>query len=335
MVNGNWGAGSGVRVTAFLKLFVLCSIGLLALGACGGSSEGPEAGESPAAAPVQAVTPAPVVIPTRRAIPTLVPAEPVEQAPVATPLVVAPRSSMFARPTETPTPLPTATPVPTATPLPTPTSAPTPLPTATPRPTPTPTVAVVRNPFVQVSPSSGRTGSSVAISGSDFASGSPVSRVTIGGIQVSASASVGANGRFSTSLQVPSLGPGSHIVSVTAGSDTASSSFTVLAEVVEARPVVSPSAQIVSALSALGNNLRWVAYFDNATKSWSLYDPSGTFTVGQLPGFLGPPQSLSSYSPLTQVISGRSYYLNVGRDVDVEIGGKTYELTAGTNLKSW
>ena len=93
--------------------------------------------------------------------------------------------------------------------------------------------------------------------------------------------------------------------------------------------------QIVSALSALGNNLRWVAYFDNATKSWSLYDPSGTFTVGQLPGFLGPPQSLSSYSPLTQVISGRSYYLNVGRDVDVEIGGKTYELTAGTNLKSW
>ena len=37
-------------------------------------------------------------------------------------------------------------------------------------------------------------------------------------------------------------------------------------------PVVPQGSPIITTLSPLGNNLKWVAYFDNGSKTWSLYD---------------------------------------------------------------
>ena len=100
-------------------------------------------------------------------------------------------------------------------------------------------------------------------------------------------------------------------------------------------PVVPQGAQIITTLAPLGNNLKWVVYFDNDTKAWSLYDPSGTFTVNQLPGILRPPTNLSDYRPLTQITLGKPYHFNFERNAEVEIGGKTYKFTAGYNFKGW
>ena len=99
--------------------------------------------------------------------------------------------------------------------------------------------------------------------------------------------------------------------------------------------MVPQGSQIITTLAPLQGNLKWVAYFDNGTKAWSLYDPTGTFTASQLPQFQGPPQNLSAYRPLTQITSGESYHFSFERNADVEIGGKTYKFTAGYNLKAW
>ena len=334
------GVGRSFRLSVLPLAILIILVGMLALAACGG--EEPAAPVQPAPAPVQqAPTPAP---PPVRAQPVLPPTLPpldsaTEAMPLATPLVVAPRSAMFARPTETPTPTPeptaTPTPVPTATPEPTATPVP---PTSTPRPTPTPTVAPALNPVVSLSPSQGQAGSNINISGSGFAGGAQVSSISVGGVNVTPSTpiAVNASGTFTASVTVPgSLSAGAHTVMVSSGGANASSTFTVPAattSTTESRPNVTGA--IINDLSALGGNLLWAAYFDNESKSWSLYDPSKTFTVNQLPGIFGP-GSISEMGPLNTLTSGQPYQIRVSSDVTINLGGKERKLTTGINNVVW
>ena len=84
----------------------------------------------------------------------------------------------------------------------------------------------------------------------------------------------------------------------------------------------------------MGNNLQWVAYFDNTTKGWSLYDRSGTFRLADLPAFQKP-GSLSDMSPLTSLSAGQAYWFFVSQDAEVEIGGNSYSLKKGASLIPW
>lgn len=335
------GAGRPFRLSVLPFAVLTILVGMLALAACGGEEPAPPVQpETPANRPVQpAPTLAPPAVRTQPVAPATQP--PSESAagtmPMATPLVVVPRSALFARPTETPTPEPTATPLPTPTPTPEPTATPTPVPpTSTPRPTPTPTVAQALNPIVSLSPSQGQAGSSLNISGSGFAGGAQVNSITMGGVNVTPSTpiAVNASGSFSASVTVPgSLSAGAHTVMVTSGRASAASSFTVQSATTgETRPNVT--GPIINDLSALGGNLLWAAYFDNNTKSWSLYDPSETFTVNQLPGIFGP-SSISDMGPLNSLTSGEPYQIRVSSDVTVNLGGKERKLTTGINNVVW
>ena len=333
-----FGRSGGVktpRLPVVLIYLTISCVVLLGLGACGG--------EAPTPVPPPTTPPVGIAAPPVQPAPTLPPLptqEPVAQpsGPVSTPLVVVPGSRFGARPpVEEPT-LPPPTEEPTAVP------EPEPEPTATPLPRPTPTVVIlpalptatpvpVRNPSISVNPGSGQPGTGLTVAGTDFAPGSEVGAVSFGGVTASPAppVTVDSLGSFYATIVVPEVAAGSYNVTISVGSDSASASFNV--EAVPTGPVVPPGSPIVNTVAPLAGNLQWVAYFDNATKSWSLYDPTGTFNPGLLPFFLSPPTDLGSYAPLTSLDTNLSYHWNLQRAATVKLGGKDYEFGEGYSVK--
>ncbi len=328
---GRRGGVKAHRLPVVLIYLTISCVVLLALGACGG--EEPTPVPPPTTAPVIIAAP-PVQAPTLPPLPTQeAPTEP--SGPVSTPLVVVPGSRFGSRaPAQEPTLPPTEEP----------TAAPAPEPTATPLPRPTPTVVIrpnvptatpvpVRNPSISVNPGSGQPGTGLTVAGTDFAPGSPVGAVSFGGVTASPAppVTVDSLGSFYATIVVPDVSAGSYNLIMTVGSDSVSTGFTVQAA--PSGPVVPPGSPIVNTVAPLAGNLQWVAYFDNATKSWSLYDPTGTFNPGLLPFFLSPPTDLGSYAPLTSLDTSLSYYWNLQRAATVTLGGKEYEFGEGYSVK--
>ena len=110
-------------------------------------------------------------------------------------------------------------------------------------------------------------------------------------------------------------------------------SYAAMLTVVPGQPAGS---SIENDLAPLGDNLQWVAHFDNETKKWSVYDPSGTFTPAALtvPSIIVP-SSADEIGQLTELVRGKPYFFAVVRDVTVQLGGSSRELTAGANPVSW
>jgi hypothetical protein len=214
-----------------------------------------------------------------------------------------------------------------------------------PRPTPTviirpnlPTATPVpaRNPLINVSPGSGQPGTGITINGSDFAPGSPVGAVSFGGVSAlpAPPVTVDSLGSFYATVVVPEVSAGNYNLTMTVGADSASTSFTVsAAPVASTAPQVPAGSPIIAALEPLVGNLQWVAYFDNATKSWSLYDPTGTFDPSQLPRFLGPSSDLGDYTPLTSLSTDQRYHWFLQRAITVNIAGKEYKFEEKYNLR--
>ena len=102
-------------------------------------------------------------------------------------------------------------------------------------------------------------------------------------------------------------------------------------------PEPAPAEDPIAAdFAPLGNNLLSVATYDNATASWSVYDPSGTFSLDQLKGMPAPPpEDLSSVRELTSVESGKIYFVWVREGQTAVLGGKSRTLNAGFNLFGW
>ena len=101
----------------------------------------------------------------------------------------------------------------------------------------------------------------------------------------------------------------------------------------EPEPVEDP---VASDLAPLGDNLLWVAHYNNATGEWSIYDPSGTLSPEVLP--LPPGQSTEDLGPLaaiSQLVPGQIYWLNVKEAQTAVLGGKSRPLGAGLNPVPW
>ena len=63
----------------------------------------------------------------------------------------------------------------------------------------------------------------------------------------------------------------------------------------------------------MGSSLQWLAYFDNVTKVWSLYDPTGTFD----PAVIWPPVSSDyPFGELTYVFPSDLYLVSISPEVD-------------------
>ena len=76
---------------------------------------------------------------------------------------------------------------------------------------------------------------------------------------------------------------------------------------------------VATGLSPLGSNLNWVLHFDNATQEWQHYDPDGSPSTGSL----------------TELESGRAYWIGVDSDQTVTLGGVPRSLKAGLNQIVW
>ncbi len=106
-----------------------------------------------------------------------------------------------------------------------------------------------------------------------------------------------------------------------------------------ATPAPTPTAglqPVADALSPLGDNLLWVAHYDNPTGRISVYDPSGAFSPESLP--LPPDLSLedaSSLPALTHLVSGKIYFVAVIEQQQVVLGNEIRNLTAGVNFLTW
>ncbi len=93
---------------------------------------------------------------------------------------------------------------------------------------------------------------------------------------------------------------------------------------------------IAADLAPLGDNLLWVAHYDNATQQVLVYDPSGSFK----PDGLALPPGVSVENPdsppvLARLISRRIYWVAVNQEQTAVLGGTTRNLAAGVNTLVW
>ena len=169
------------------------------------------------------------------------------------------------------------------------------------------------------SSSSGPAGTVVTLTGTGFKAFSTVSSLTIGGVD-SRPAPVPAtdgDGELSTEVMVPQLATGSHAISVTIASTTASSNFSVTAASTDTG-VQSGVADAIG--TPVGDNLVRVFNFNNATKAWTFYDPD---------------PDLADANTLSNVAAGSVYWIKVTADADVTLNGTLRSLYAGWNLVSY
>jgi hypothetical protein len=172
---------------------------------------------------------------------------------------------------------------------------------------------------LSTSVSSGPAGTKVTLTGQGFKAFSTVSTLTIGGVDSRPSPvpATDADGELSSEVMVPSLATGSHAISVTIASTTASTNFTVS---VSSTDTGVKSSVADSIGTPVGDNLVRVFNFNNATKAWTFYDPD---------------PDLADANSLSNVASGSVYWIKVTADADVTLNGTSRSLYAGWNLVSY
>ena len=122
-------------------------------------------------------------------------------------------------------------------------------------------------------------GGHITISGTNFASFSNLTRVTIGGLDArpSPAPETDKNGAFSFQARVPRLSAGSHTVTVRDNhNNSATESFNVVTT-----PIVSTSEEV---FGVLGDKLVVVWRYDNATATWASYSPDAPAELNDLTG---------------------------------------------------
>ena len=123
------------------------------------------------------------------------------------------------------------------------------------------------------------------------------------------------------------LSPGTYTIEATTYQPGQTGTFTLVLTVASFSDGRVP---VATALAPLGDNLLWAAHYDNTTSTWSVYDPSGTFSLSEL-----PPNGRSYSGPigdLSHMVHGAIYVVKVVEDQTVALGGVPVTLHAGVNL---
>jgi ribonuclease HI len=122
------------------------------------------------------------------------------------------------------------------------------------------------------------TGDNFTLSGDSFPSYVSVTTLTVGGIDAKPSPAPASDGdgNFTATVMVPGLTTGTHAISVTAGSVTASTSIEVVSTIAAVASASTATADVF-ADSIAADNLVRVWKFDNSDQSWSFYDPRDAF----------------------------------------------------------
>jgi hypothetical protein len=183
----------------------------------------------------------------------------------------------------------------------------------------------VTGPTITASPVVGPPGTGITITGTEFNSFDPVKSLSIGGVQIKIPATLtsDAQGQFTVSGQVPAVESGTQAITVVAGESTHTISFNVLGDTPETTPAATTGPityPLTPGSGPLGDNLLRVFRFDNVNKQWTFYDPDPEF---------GP------YITLTELVTGKAYWINVKKSQSKVIEGRYLDLFEGWNLVAW
>ena len=166
----------------------------------------------------------------------------------------------------------------------------------------------VQSASLSVAPNQVSPGAALTLNAAGFAGYESNITVKIGNFDVAVPPGAAADGEGKVrnlTVTVPALDAGSYTVRLQVGGTVASSKVTVGDEHHHGNTALP------DALAPLGNNMVRVFYFDNATKTWSFYDPRPEF---------------AELNTLTILSPGAPYWVLVRRDQDVTLNFKRQSL---------
>jgi len=184
----------------------------------------------------------------------------------------------------------------------------------------------VPGPSISISPTSGRAGSAVLVSGEGYPINARVTSISAANVTVTSSPApiTDDDGKFVSSFIMPLFSPGVRTITATAGRFTAVKSFTVIQgeAVIETLPTPRPSTGPAQALGTLtqGDNLVRVWNFNNSTKRWTFFDPRPAFARA---------------NTIRAMVPGSVYWIRVNKVQSASLNGKAALLAAGWNLVTW
>lgn len=166
-----------------------------------------------------------------------------------------------------------------------------------------------------INPSKGPPGSRITISGTGFRGFAQVESITMGGLDILGNRTVTTDrdGFFEvTDLLVPGLDPGIVGVVIRVGTGPQETTAVGTFEITPPGDAPGGSSSAAQALAPLGDALERVFHFDNATKTWSFFDPR--------PEFAGA-------NTLTQLVEGQVYWVKVARSISVSLNSQQRQLS--------
>jgi hypothetical protein len=171
----------------------------------------------------------------------------------------------------------------------------------------------VPSPTITVSATTVPIGSALTIDGSGFPGFSAIGTLTIGGLNVLPVGGINTveSGAFSATVMVPAQTVGAAAVQATAGGVNATATVTVTA----ASATVQTQMQPLIAANQLTRAWAW----DNAAKTWRLFDPTAP----------------AAANDLTVLARGQAVNLVVTANATLVTSSFTYTLTAGNNIIGW
>lgn len=172
---------------------------------------------------------------------------------------------------------------------------------------------------LDISPATVTPGADLSISGEGFTLYESNITVKIGNssVAVPTGTSTDRTGAIDDlTVKVPSLDAGTYTVQLTVGGTGGTVAIGTVVVLADDDVGESP---LPGALSPLGDNLVRVFHFNNATKTWSFYDPRPEF--GEL-------------NTLDSLAGGQSYWILVGESQDVTLNAEAHQLTC-LNGECW
>ncbi len=185
---------------------------------------------------------------------------------------------------------------------------------------------VVPGAAITVSPDTGPAGTVATIFGTDFPGFVPVSAINADAVSVMPLPGPNTNslGEFSATVTIPDFPAGSRTILTTAGGISVVTGFVVTDGPATPSLSSTPAASSGPALAldslTSSDNLLRVWNFNNATKGWTFYDPRPAFAAA---------------NTLTEMVSGRPYWVMVVRNQSALLNSNSRSLYAGWNLIPW
>ncbi len=160
---------------------------------------------------------------------------------------------------------------------------------------------------ISVSDTRGPAGTVITVSGEGFKNFVPISRVTVGDLEVTPSPrpSTNSQGMVEFDITIPGLEVGIQTIEVDVGDTTASVGFTV-----SLSSERGAATQVAVGLEELGDNLVSVWHFNNDSKVWSFYDPT-----------------LEEGNTLSYLYAGEPYFIRIKSNQEVILNQETRSLT--------